>query len=145
MTTMASGFWRATLRIIWRDLRSAAWVTEQVLMTYTSAAWLNSVMAKPISSKSSRIRCVSYWLTLHPRVVKAAVGTTNSPLHIAFQSPTVYHADPFSSKWSFSAMDKMFWVLAMLVRTDGIVKVLLNFTKTLYVLLTPEGRRVILT
>lgn len=42
-------------------------------------------------------------------------------------------------------MDKMFWVLAMLVRTDGIVKVLLNFTKTLYVLLTPEGRRVILT
>src|SRR4051812_35144121 len=36
-------------------------------------------MAKPRSSKSSRIRCVSYWLTLQPNVVNAAVGTACSP------------------------------------------------------------------
>src|SRR5690606_11526708 len=41
---------------------------------YTSAGWSKGTTAKPASSKDSRIFCVSYWLTLQPRVVKAAVG-----------------------------------------------------------------------
>src|SRR5579859_2954143 len=41
---------------------------------------LNAVIAKPRASKSSRMRWVSYWLTLQRRVMNAAVGIRASLL-----------------------------------------------------------------
>lgn len=41
-------------------------------MKYTSALSRNGTIVKPALSKLSKIAWVSYWFTLHPRVVKAA-------------------------------------------------------------------------
>jgi hypothetical protein len=43
-------------------------------MTYTSAGWVNGTIVNPRASNDSRMRWVSYWFTLHPSVVNAAVA-----------------------------------------------------------------------
>ena len=51
---------------------SAIFVTEQVLITYTSAISSNPTMVKPSFLRISSMASVSYALTLQPRLCKAA-------------------------------------------------------------------------
>ncbi len=56
---MASGFSRLARCSICLDFRSAMFVTEQVLTTYTSARSVNGTISYPALSKISRIASAS--------------------------------------------------------------------------------------
>src|SRR5262249_60781743 len=75
MTTMAAPGWAwCSRRISCRLLASPSWVTVQVFTTHRSARSPSPASAQPACSSSSLTYCVSYWLTLQPRVARRAFG-----------------------------------------------------------------------